>query len=178
MKIETKFVLNNMQKNIKRTIFTTISIILCTVLIFTAILLISTIRIGIDENIEKYYADYHFIIKDLDIDEFNKIKDKEYIQKIYIQEGDNNPIEEMEKSYTSLSTYNSINVYIKYKNIKNVCKYSNEIIRVLNLWDSAISKCYFKFCCMHGKAKLFIYYGYDSNNYIINLFDFIYCSTI
>ncbi len=164
MKIETKFVLNNMQKNIKRTIFTTISIILCTVLIFTAILLISTIRIGIDENIEKYYADYHFIIKDLDIDEFNKIKDKEYIQKIYIQEGDNNPIEEMEKSYTSLSTYNSINVYIKYKNIKNVCKYSNEIIRVLNVGDSAISKCYFnkKLLTMYGLIDAEIVLGINS----------------
>ncbi len=47
MKIETKLTLNNMKKNIKRTVFTTISIILCSVLIFTTLIIISSIRNGI-----------------------------------------------------------------------------------------------------------------------------------
>ena len=38
MKIETKLTFNNMKKNIKRTIYTTISIVLCAFLIITTIL--------------------------------------------------------------------------------------------------------------------------------------------
>ena len=53
MKIETKLAFNNMKKNKKRTIFTTISIALCAVLIFVTMLLVCSIKSGITENIEK-----------------------------------------------------------------------------------------------------------------------------
>ncbi len=85
MKIETKLTLNNIRKNPKRTIFTSISIILCTFLIFTVMLIISSIRNGIDEALTSDGNDYYFAIKNLSIDDFNKIKDKEYIDTIYIQ---------------------------------------------------------------------------------------------
>lgn len=44
MKIETKLALNNIKKNKRRTLYTTISLILCTALILTTILLISSIK--------------------------------------------------------------------------------------------------------------------------------------
>lgn len=135
MKIETRLTFNIMKKNIKRTIFTIISIILCTILVFTTMLLISSIRNGISNNLKTEYNDYHFIIKNLDIDSFNKIKDKEYIDKIYIQEDDDKQLKEIEKSYTFLSTKNNINVYIRYKNIKKVCDYSTDIIQTLDLYE-------------------------------------------
>ena len=75
MKIEGRLIYSNMKKNMRRTIFTTISIILCSFLIFTTILVISSIRNGITENIENDYNDYHFMIKDLDLNSFNIIKD-------------------------------------------------------------------------------------------------------
>lgn len=124
MRIETKLTLNNMRKNIKRTIFTIISITLCTTLILTTMLVISSIRAGIAENIETEYNDYHFIIRDLDSDSFNKIKDKEYIDKIYIQENNDKQLD----------------AYIRYKNIKKVCNYSNDIIKTLNLSIDEINK--------------------------------------
>ena len=99
MKIQTKLLFNNMKMNIKRTIFTTISIALCTFLILTTLLVISSIRNGINENIDTQYNDYHFIIKDLDIDSLNKIKDKEYINKIYVQENDEEPLQEFDKTF-------------------------------------------------------------------------------
>ena len=74
MKIETKLAFNNMKKNKKRTIFTTISIALCAVLIFVTMLLVCSIKSGITENIEKDYNDYHLIIRNLSVDDFNKIK--------------------------------------------------------------------------------------------------------
>lgn len=135
MKIETKLALNNMKKNKKRSVFTTVSIMLCTVLIFTTLILISIIRNGISENIETEYNDYHFIIRNLDVNSFNKIKDKEYIDKIYIQEDGEKKLKEIEKPYTSLNIKNDINVYIKFNNIKKTPTYSTDIIQTLNSSD-------------------------------------------
>lgn len=139
MKIEIKLTLNNMKNNIKRTIFTIISIMLCTVLIFTTMLLISSIRNGIAKNIETAYNDYHVIIRHLDMDSFYKIKDKEYIDKIYIQEDGDNQLKEIEKSYNYFSTKNNINVYIKYKNVKKACNYSTNIIQTLDLSNDELN---------------------------------------
>ena len=80
MNIETRLTLNNIKKNKKRTLFTIISIALCTVLIFTTILLISSIRNGIAENIETKDNDYHLAIRNLDIENFNKIKNKNNVK--------------------------------------------------------------------------------------------------
>ena len=128
MKIQTKLLFNNMKMNIKRTIFTTISIALCTFLILTTLLVISSIRNGINENIDTQYNDYHFIIKDLDIDSLNKIKDKEYINKIYVQENDEEPLQEFDKTF---NYSNKINVYIKYNTVKQTYKNSTDIIQTL-----------------------------------------------
>ena len=62
MKIETRLTIKNMRKNIKRTIYTTISIALCVFLIFTTLILISSIRNGINEGTNIKYNDYDFII--------------------------------------------------------------------------------------------------------------------
>lgn len=136
MKIETKLAFNNMKKNKKRTIFTTISIALCAVLIFVTMLLVCSIKSGITENIEKDYNDYHLIIRNLSVDDFNKIKDKEYIGKLYIEENNDEQLHELEKPYTSINVKNKFNIYIKFKNIKQLCKYSNDIIKILDISDN------------------------------------------
>ena len=74
MKIETKLALNNIKKNKRRTLYTTISLILCTALILTTILLISSIKKGVSENIDTEYNDYHVVLKDLSPERFNTIK--------------------------------------------------------------------------------------------------------
>lgn len=112
MKIETKLALKNISKNKKRTIFTIISVILCTFLLFTATLVISSIRNGIDESLTRNKKDYHFAIKNLSSEDFNKIKDKNYIETIDIRNNDN--------------------IYLKFTNVHNVCKYCNDIISTLN----------------------------------------------
>ena len=89
MKIEIKLTLNNLKQNKKRTIFTIISVILCSMLIFVTLLLTSSIKNGITKNIESEYNDYHFIIKDIDTESFNKIKGKSYINTIYVEENNN-----------------------------------------------------------------------------------------
>ena len=76
MKIETKLALNSLKRNKKRTLYTTISLILCTALILTTILLISSIRNGVSENFDTEYNDYHIILKNLSPERFNKIKNK------------------------------------------------------------------------------------------------------
>ena len=85
MKTELKLTLNNLKSNIKRTLFTIISIMLCSILIFTTTILVSSIKNGIIEISEKEKNDYHVILKDLSNKDFEKIKNKEYIEKIYIQ---------------------------------------------------------------------------------------------
>lgn len=53
MKTELKLTLNNLKSNIKRTLFTIISIMLCSILIFTTTILVSSIKNGIIEISEK-----------------------------------------------------------------------------------------------------------------------------
>lgn len=131
MKIETKLTIKNMRKNIKRTIYTTISIALCTFLIFTTLLLVSSIRNGINEGTNIKYNDYNFIIKEVNTADFSKIKDKSYIDKIYIQEGEDEPLKELEETYNPFNNTGTINVYIKYKNVKETYKYSSNIVQTL-----------------------------------------------
>ncbi len=131
MKIETRLALTILGKTKKRAIFTTISIALCTILIFTTMLLIYSIRNGITKNIENEYNDYHFAIKNLNINGFNKIKDKEYIDKIYIQEGNESQLKKLEKPYELTSIEDSFNVYIKYKNVRKTCENTTNILHIL-----------------------------------------------
>lgn len=174
MKIQTKLLFNNMKINIKRTIFTTISIALCTFLILTTLLVISSIRNGINENIDTQYNDYHFIIKDLDIDSFNKIKDKEYINKIYVQENDEEPLKELDKTSNPFNKNINVNIYIKYDNIKQTYKNSTDIIQALGFSPIEVEeKCTFN-------DKLLTVYGLmganldtDSLTYI-NVLNFSY----
>lgn len=140
MKIETKLTLNNIRKNKKRAIFTTISIILCTFLIFTTMLVISSIRNGIDDSLASNGKDYHFAIKNLSVEDFNKIKDKEYIEEINIQENESSN-ELQDQNGVSLENDN-IDVYLKFTNINNVCRYCNDIITTLNLtYEDVMENC-------------------------------------
>ena len=170
MKIQTKLLLNNIKINIKRTIFTTISISLCTFLILTTLLVISSIRNGINENIDTQYNDYHFIIKDLDRDSFNKIKDKEYINKIYVQENDEEPLKELDKIHNPFDNNNSINVYIKYDNVKQTYKYSTDIIQTLGFsFTDVETKCEFndKLLTVYGLMGADLDYADTSKNTLI-----------
>lgn len=133
MKIETKLAFKNMRKNQKRTIFTCISLILCSTLILTTIMLISSIRNGVSESFNTEYNDYHFILNSLSPERFNIVKSKPYIDKIYIQKSEGSPMEMVDSSYVPTG---NIKVYLKYDNIKNVCKYSNYIISGLNLSEN------------------------------------------
>lgn len=99
MKIELKLTLNNIKKNKKRTFFTTISIMMCSILIFLTTMLVSSVKNGIKELSEKEYNDYHIILRDLNSEDFNKIKDKEYIEKIYIQEDSNKNLKRVDKKF-------------------------------------------------------------------------------
>ena len=130
MKIETKLTIKNMKKNIKRTIYTTISIALCVFLIFTTLILISSIRKGINEGTNIKYNDYDFIIRGVSKDEFNQIKDKAYIDKIYIQESENDSLKELDET-SDFNNSDTLNVFIKYKNVKETYKYSSNIVQTL-----------------------------------------------
>ena len=127
MNIETKLVLKNIEKNKKRTVFTIISVILCTLLIATTILVMTSIRTSVKENT----TNYHFAIKDLDVEEFNKIKDKKYIEFIYIQKNNQGQLVEIKELEKPLKNNDKINTYIRYNDIKKTYKYSNDIIRTL-----------------------------------------------
>ena len=161
MKIEAKLALNNMRKNKKRTLYTTISLILCTMLILTTLILISSIRNGVSENFETEYNDYHVILKDLSPERFNSIKNKPYIDKIYIQENENTSLEKVDTSYipqenalekvdTSYIPQENVTVYLKYNNIKNVCSYSENIIGSLGLSEEEARELY-KICEFNNK---------------------------
>ena len=132
MKIETKLTFNNMKKNIKRTLYTTISIALCAFLIITTILVATSISTGFQESIASKYNDYHFVIKNIDIDNFNKIKDKSYISQIYLQENDEGQLYEINNLPNSFQIDSGINVYIKYDNIRRTSDYTNDILKTLN----------------------------------------------
>lgn len=133
MKIETKLTFNNMKKNIKRTIYTTISIALCAFLIITTLLVATSINNSFNENIDNKYNDYHFVIRNIDLDSFNKIKNKEYINQIYLQENDEGQLYEIDNLPDSFKINDGINIYIKYDNYKKTCAYTNNILQTLNL---------------------------------------------
>ena len=81
MKTELKLTLNNLKSNKKRTLFTIISIMLCSILIFTTTILVSSIKNGIIEISEKEKNDYHVILKDLSNKDFEKIKNRNILKK-------------------------------------------------------------------------------------------------
>ena len=142
MKIETKLTFNNMKKNIKRTIYTTISVALCAFLIITTLLVATSISDSFNENIDSKYNDYHFVIRNIDLDSFNKIKNKEYINQIYLQENDEGQLYEIDNLPDSFQIIDGINIYIKYDNYKKTCAYTNNIFETLNLtYIEADEKC-------------------------------------
>lgn len=168
MKTELKLTLNNLKSNIKRTLFTIISIMLCSILIFTTTILVSSIKNGIIEISEKEKNDYHVILKDLSNKDFEKIKNKEYIEKIYIQKINDTELTEVDKNYVMKDNEKNLNIYIRYKNVKDVCKYSNDILQTLNISTGEIenskNKCEFN-------QKLLTIYGIidveiETENYI------------
>lgn len=168
MKTELKLTLNNLKSNIKRTLFTIISIMLCSILIFTTTILVSSIKNGIIEISEKEKNDYHVILKDLSNKDFEKIKNKEYIEKIYIQKINDTELTEVDKNYVMKDNEKILNIYIRYKNVKDVCKYSNDILQTLNISTDEIenskNKCEFN-------QKLLTIYGIidveiETENYI------------
>lgn len=133
MKIETKLTFNNMKKNIKRTIYTTISIALCAFLIITTLLVATSISDSFKENVASQYNDYHFVIRNIDLDSFSKIKNKGYIDKIYLQENDEGQLYELDNLPDFFQIIDGINIYIKYDNYKKTCTYTNNILETLNL---------------------------------------------
>ena len=142
MKIETKLTFNNMKKNIKRTTYTTISIALCAFLIITTLLVATSIGESFNKNISSKYNDYHFVIRNIDLDNFNKIKNKEYINQIYLQENDEGQLYEIDNLPDSFQIIDGINIYIKYDNYKKTCAYTNNILETLNLtYIEADEKC-------------------------------------
>lgn len=168
MKTELKLTLNNLKSNIKRTLFTIISIMLCSILIFTTTILVSSIKNGIIEISEKEKNDYHIILKDLNNKDFEKIKNKEYIEKIYIQKTNDTELTEVDKNYAMKDNEKNLNIYVRYKNVKDVCKYSNDILQTLNISTDEIenskNKCEFN-------QKLLTIYGIidveiETENYI------------
>lgn len=154
MKIETKLALNNIKKNKRRTLYTTISLILCTALILTTILLISSIKKGVSENIDTEYNDYHVVLKDLSPERFNTIKNKSYIDKIYIQKSEDEHLEKVDFSFVP---EDNITVYLKYKNTKKVFECTNDIIMELDLSELELMNINdnFKF-----NKKMLTVYGY------------------
>ena len=168
MKTELKLTLNNLKSNIKRTLFTIISIMLCSILIFTTTILVNSIKNVIIEISEKEKNDYHVILKDLSNKDFEKIKNKEYIEKIYIQKINDTELTEVDKNYVMKDNEKNLNIYIRYKNVKDVCKYSNDILQTLNISTDEIenskNKCEFN-------QKLLTIYGIidveiETENYI------------
>lgn len=133
MKIENKLTFNNIRKNIKRTIYTTISIALCSFLIITTLLVATSIGKSFKENIAQKYNDYYFLIKNISLDRFNKIKTKEYIKQIYLQENNEGQLYEIDNLPDSFQITDGINIYIKYDNYKKTCAYTNDILETLNL---------------------------------------------
>lgn len=134
MKIETKIAINDIKKHIKRTIFTSISIILCTTLICISALIIFNIKNGIDENMKKESTDYHFVIKGMTMSSYNRIKEKDYIDTIYTK---NEQIDNTNK----INEYSdTVTLYIKYKDVKKTCEYTTDVIRTLGLEYKNIEK--------------------------------------
>jgi putative ABC transport system permease protein len=105
--------------------------------------LISSIRKGINEGTNIKYNDYDFIIRGVSKDEFNQIKDKAYIDKIYIQESENDSLKELDET-SDFNNSDTLNVFIKYKNVKETYKYSSNIVQTLQYsLSEAEEKCEF-----------------------------------
>ena len=132
MNIEIKLAFNNLKKYGKRTLFTIISIILCSILLFTTMLMVSSIKSGIDENREANHNDYSFIIKDVNIEDINKIKQKPYVEKIYIQENETQNLRELTEK-DKLTNTNNINIYIQYTDIRKAEEYSTQILKEIGM---------------------------------------------
>ena len=118
---------------------------LCSILIFTTTILVSSIKNEIIEISEKEKNDYHVILKDLSNKDFEKIKNKEYIEKIYIQKINDTELTEVDKNYVMKDNEKNLNIYIRYKNVKDVCKYSNDILQTLNISTDEIENSKNKF---------------------------------
>lgn len=133
MKIESRLAINNIKRNIRRTFYTIVSLSLCIFLIFTTMFVVYSIRNGIDGITNNEYSDYHVKIKNVTIDNFNKIKELDYIDTIYVQSNQDNSlhkIDEIDDSFfDSLDTFN---IFIKFKNIKKACVNLNDLIETLN----------------------------------------------
>lgn len=132
MNIEIKLAFNNLRKYWKRTLFTTISIILCSTLLFTTMLMVSSIKSGIDENFKANHNDYSFIIKNVSIEDIIKIKQKPYVEKIYIQENETQTLKELKES-DNLANTDNMNIYIQYTDIRKTEEYSTEILKEIGI---------------------------------------------
>lgn len=133
MNIENKLSFNNIKRNVNRAIYTCISIILCTMLIFIFLIIALSIKNGITETINSEYSDYHFVVNNIKQSDLEKIKSKDYIAKIYIQK-DNGNLEKIEDFDNNFNT--KINIYIKYKDVQNSLKYSKDIINNVANYNS------------------------------------------
>lgn len=133
MKIETKLAFKYIQKNKKRALLTLISIILCVILILTTMLLISSIKNGINQIIETEYNDYHIVIRDANTNDFDIIKSKQYVENIYIKENDSEQIIEANNLPDITKLNNNFDIYTKYTNVKDVCKNSTDLINSLRI---------------------------------------------
>ena len=106
----------------------------------------------------------------MDRDSFNKIKDKEYINKIYVQENGEEPLKELDKIHNPFDNNNSINVYIKYDNVKQTYKYSTDIIQTLGFsFTDVETKCEFndKLLTVYGLMGADLDYADTSKNTLI-----------
>lgn len=133
MNIESKLSINNIKRNKNRDFYTCISIVFCSMLIFMFLLVSLSIKNGINETINSEYNDFHFIVNDITQDDLEKVKNKEYVKKIYIQK-DNNNIEKLEDFDNNFNT--KVNIYIKYKNVNNSLKYSKDIINSIKNFNA------------------------------------------
>lgn len=168
MKIETKLTFNNMKKNIKRTIYTTISIALCAFLIITILLVATSISNSFNENIDNKYNDYHFIIRNIDLNSFNKIKNKEYIKQIYLQENDEGQLYDKDNLPDYFKIIDGINIYIKYDNYKKTCTYTNNIFQTLNLTlIEAYEKCELNTRLLNSSGLIDV--SIDAKEYVDNV---------
>lgn len=131
MKIEVKIAKKEIKRNIKREIYTIISIILCTILITTFTTVITSVKKGIDESFAKENNNYHLMIKNINIEDLNKIKSEDFVDKIYIKDDKDESLKEL----VNENIDNNTNIYIKYKNIKKVCNYTTKIIKDVNLLE-------------------------------------------
>ena len=139
MDIECKLSINNMLKNWKRTTYTTISIILCSILIFITMTLTVSIKNGVEQSVETQYNDYHIVLKNQTKSDFEKIKYKDYISKMYIQSQNDDKIIEINKPFDLPNNFDIFNIYIKYINDRDVCDFTTDIAKILKSPDENLT---------------------------------------